>query len=175
MLNKHLIPAYILIFAGIILLLDQMDLIYLTKADIFSYGFIALGIIFIFKGFNNTEKKGLLGGVFFISYGIILTSMRSGFFVRDDEFGIATFFLSLALANFVYFLFRLERWSNFTWGIIFGTLGGLFLLSYYNYYPTWYVVDRIEQLWPLALILFGAMLILKSWRKHDSVEVNKSI
>lgn len=168
-MNRQTWPALLLIAVGIILLLDQMDLVYFSQRDIFTYGFIAIGVVLLINAFGRPDRKGILGGTFFLSYGLILTAMRSNVFLRDDEFGVATFFLALALGNLVYFLFKTERWGNFAWGIVFGLFGGAMLLSYYNYYPSWLIYDQIDRYWPVALIVIGASIVIKGMRRKSNV------
>jgi len=158
-MKKYPWSAFILIGLGIYLLLDQLNLIHLSGRDLLTYGFILLGIILFFNGVSRPDKKGVLGGTFFLAFGLILTLMRSQVLVRDDTFGFATFFLSLALGNLMYFVFKPERWINFTWGLIFGAVGGLLLLAYYNYYPDWYIYDQLDKYWPLALIAIGVTIL----------------
>jgi len=167
--------AIILIVVGIVLFLEQFDLIYLTKADYIIYGSIFGGLLLLINGISRTDKKGVLGGSFFLSYGIILLLMNNNYFIRDDEFGVATFFLSLSLANFVYFLFKRDRITNIVFGLIFGVLGGAFLVAYYDYYPSWYIAEQIEQYWPVALILLGLAVIFKAYRKQDRVGLEHQI
>jgi len=160
-------PAWILIISGILLLLYQLDFIDFDRSDIFSYGFIVLGIIFAFKAINRPDHQGIFGAVFFLSYGLILTLIRYRIFVRDDEFAVATLFLSLALANFVLFMVHRNRWVNFTWGIITGIVGAAILSIHMGYYPQWYVYDLLEEYWPVALILLGLTILLKAFRNRS--------
>ncbi len=164
-MQKQYWPAIILITIGSILLLHQMDLLDFSKADFISYGFLLIGIILLVNGLSRTNKKGLLGGVFFSSFGLSMVLMRERFFPRDDEFGFAAFFLALALANFVYMPFGKDKTNNLTWGIIFGVIGGFLLWTYFGYYPTWYIYDMIETYWPLILIVVGVSMIIKAYTK----------
>ena len=68
------LPGILLILAGIILFLNEIDLLSLSKSDIFTYGFIIIGILLLTKGYNRSDKKGILGGTFFLSYGICVNS-----------------------------------------------------------------------------------------------------
>ena len=172
-MKKQYWPAIILIFLGTVLLLDQMDIIYFSRADLFSYGFIILGVILFGNGLNRVDKKGIFGGVFFISFGVMLTLMRNRILLSDDELALAAFFFSLTLANFVYFLFKTSRYSNLIWGVIFGALGSMFLFSYQGYHSRWYVWYQIERFWPILLILIGVSIILKAYKRRESISVKK--
>jgi hypothetical protein len=159
-------PAWFLIIAGVVLMLHQLGYFEISRANIFSYGFIIIGVLFAVKAFNRKNGQGIFGAVFFLSYGLILTFIRYQVFIRNDEFAVGTLFLSLALANFVLFLFYRDRWLNFTWGVITGLVGGAILSIQMGYYPHWYIYNALEEYWPVALILIGLTIILKAFRER---------
>lgn len=164
--------AILLIGLGVLLLLHQLDLIYLTFRDLFTYGMMVLGAVMLINGFGRESKKGVLSGVFFLSYGLVLTLMKTRVFVRDDEFGFGALFLCLALANLVFFALKNDKWPNLAWTVIFGVLGGSFMMSWYGYFSTWYIYDNIERFWPVALIILGAAIIAKGMKnKAHSGEI----
>jgi hypothetical protein len=164
---KQYWPAIVLITVGVILLLNSTDLIDFSAGDLLTYGFILIGILLLLSGLGREDKKGVLGGAFFLTYGIVLTLMRTGALYRDDDLGFGSFFLALAVGNLIYYAFKSERTSNLAWGIIFAFIGGSFLLSFYGYISHWYLVDQIERYWPLALVLAGILLIYKGFRRHS--------
>jgi hypothetical protein len=171
-MKKQYWPAIILIVIGLLLILYQTDLIDFSIADVMSYGFVLIGVIFLINSLNRTDKKGLLGGVFFTFFGITMILMREYALPRDDEFGFAAFFIALALGNFAYLPFKKDKSTNVIWGIIFGALGGILLYAYYGYYPSWYIYEQIEVYWPVILIVIGGAIIIKAYvRKRDTGEV----
>ncbi len=171
-MNKHYWPAIMLILIGVLLILYQTDLLDFSTADVISYGFVLIGVILLANSINRTDKRGILGGVFFTLFGITMILMREYTLPRDDEFGFAAFFIALALGNFAYLPFKKDKTTNLIWGIVFGALGGLLLWVYYGYYPSWYIYEQIEKYWPVILIVIGASLIIKAYvRKRDTEEV----
>jgi hypothetical protein len=170
---KQSITAIILIAVGLLLFLEQIDLIYLSKGDYLIYGAILGGILWFINGVNRIDKKGVLAGTFFFSFGTILLLMKNYYFVQSDEFGFACFFLCLALANFVFFLFKRDRMNNIVFGIIFGVFGGALLFSHLGYYPSWRFFYNVEQFWPVAIILLGCFLLYKGIRKKDAISVEQ--
>jgi hypothetical protein len=173
-MKKQYWPAFLLILAGVLLLLYQMDLFYFSRADLFSYGLTFVGIILLANSFNRPNRKGIFGGVFFTSFGVSMIFMREYIFPRDDEFGFAAFFLALALANFATIPFKTEKTTNLVWGVIFGAVGGALLWASLGYVPTWYIYELLETYWPVILIMIGAGVIYKSYyrsRKLDKVQI----
>jgi hypothetical protein len=174
-MQKQYWSGIILIAIGVLILLYQIDLIDFSRADLVTYGCIFLGIIFLVKGVNDPQRHGIFGGVFFSVFGLSMLLMRERIFPRADEFGIALFFGSLALANLVYMIFKTDKTLNLIWGIIFAVVGGLFYWSYAGYYPPWYVYEQIKTFWPLALVILGVAMIVKGYaKKRDAIQVKGS-
>lgn len=163
-------PAIILILIGILLLFYQTDLLNFSRADLISYGFVLLGALLLIKGLNRTDKRGILGGVFFSVFGIAMILMREQTLPRSDEIGFGTFFLALALGNFARLPFKHDKSTNLIWGIVFGAIGSLFLWAYYGYYPSWYIYDQITLYWPVILIIIGAAIIIKGYIRSRHTE-----
>jgi hypothetical protein len=171
-MKKQYWPAIILISIGALLLLHQTDLVDFSIADVLSYGFVLIGIVLLVNSLNRSDKKGLLGGVFFTVFGTNMILMREYVLPRNDEFGFAAFFLSLALGNIVCIPFKKDKTTNIIWASIFGAIGGILLWVYYGYYPSWYIYEQIATYWPVILILLGLAVIIKAYvRKKDSDEV----
>ena len=162
----------VLIALGAYLLFTQLDLISFSWQDVITYGFILIGFIMFLNAFDRPDRRGILGGVFFMSYGVTLSLMRFSYVYPNDYFGYGTFFLALALGNLVYFLFRTERTQNLVWSAVFGGVGAVFLLMYFGYFHPWMVEDYVRTYWPLALILVGLVLILKALKNRNPVSVN---
>lgn len=169
-MNKQYWPAIILISIGTVLILYQTDLIDFSTADVISYGFVLIGIVLFVNSLNRSDKKGFLGGVFFTVFGTTMILMREYVLPRNDEFGFAAFFLSLALANVAYLPFKKDKTSNIIWGCVFAALGGILLWVYYGYYPSWYIYEQIEMYWPIILIVLGAAMIIKAYVKKRDTE-----
>ncbi len=170
---KQSITAIILIAVGLLLFLEQVDLLYLSKGDYLIYGAIIGGILWFINGVNRTDKKGVFAGSFFFSFGTILLLMRNHYFIQSDDFGFASFFLCLALANFVFVLFKRDRMNNIVFGLIFGIIGGGLLLSHLGYYPSWRFFYQVEQFWPVAIIIFGFILLYKGLRKKEAINAEQ--
>lgn len=174
-MNKQIWPAIVLIVVGVLLILYQLDLLDFSTADLISYGFVLIGGVFIVKSINRTDRRGILGGVFFSLFGITMILMREHSLPRNDEFGFAAFFIALAITNFAYLPFKKDKSTNLIWGIIFGAAGGLLLWAHYGYFPSWYIYEQFAVYWPVILIVIGLAMVVKAYLKHrdtaDKVEV----
>jgi hypothetical protein len=170
-MRQYIGPIFLIAF-GAYLLFYQLDYVSFHWEDVITYGFILIGFIMILNAFDREDRRGILGGVFFISYGAALSLMRFDVVYPDDNFGYGTFFLALALANLVFYLFKQERTQNLVWSVIYGSAGTVFMLIYFGYFHPWMVEDQLETYWPLVLILVGLVLIFKALRHRNTVSVN---
>ena len=170
-MKKNYVTGILLIAVGVVIILFQNDWIDFTWADLATYGFIAAGLLFLWKGFQRPDRYGILGGVFFTAYGITLLLMRERILPRDDEFGVAAFLIILAIANFVFMFYKTDKTSNLIWGSIFAVSGAFFLWAHLGHIPTWYLYDQIELFWPLILVAIGAGLVVKGlMRRKQQVQ-----
>ena len=136
-----------------------------------TYGFILIGILMLVNSFDNPEKKGLLGGVFFLSFGALMSFMRFNYMYQSEQFGMGAFLISLALANLVFYAV-LSRNINLVWGIIYVAAGAVFMAMDFGILYSWEVLDQVAVYWPLGLIAVGLVIIYNAYRKRDSVSVN---
>ena len=170
-MNGRIIAAWTLIVIGSIILLHQMDLVYLDRPNILSVIFLGIGLFLSIKGFNHPKKSGILSGSFFILFGLAVIMMRMNFIPLNDSIGFGIVFLSLGMANFIYFAFRPKKATNIIFGIIFLIIGAPFVLSYYYYIPYWEIEDFFRTYWPVLLILVGLGLlaegIIKNIKKNS--------
>ncbi len=168
-MRRHYWSGIILIVIGLLMLLDEMDIMALEWFDILFYAFIVIGLSKFSNALNRTDKQGVLGGTFFISFGILMLLISNRFLVTADEFVFGVFFLSLALANIVYIVLGGYHWFNLAWAVIFSAIGGLFMLSYYGDYSYWHLYDILATYWPVAFILSGLNLLLRGIKKHQAL------
>lgn len=161
----------ILIGLGVYFLLQQFEILSFHVRDLITYGFILIGILMLLNSFDNPEKKGLLGGVFFISCGALMSFMRYNYMYQSEEFGIGAFLISLALGNLVYFAI-ISRNINLVWGIIYLAAGAVFMAMDFGFLYSWEVLDQVSVYWPVGLIAVGLIIIFNAYRKRDSVSVN---
>ena len=161
----------ILIGLGVYFLLQQFEILSFHFRDLITYGFILIGILMLVNSFDNLEKKGLLGGVFFISLGALMSFMRFNYMYQSEQFGMGAFLISLALGNLVFYA-ALSRNINLVWGIIYVAAGAVFMAMDFGLLYSWEVLDQVAVYWPLGLIAVGLVIIYNAYRKRDSVSVN---
>ena len=102
----------VVLFSGVLLILYQTDLLDFSMSDMISYGFVLIGVVFFIKCINRSDRRGILGAVFFTLFGIAMILMREYTLPRDDEFGFAAFFVALAAGNFAFLPFKKDKSTN---------------------------------------------------------------
>ena len=158
--------AWALIIIGVLLLLNQIGLFEPNRPNLIMLVSFFLGIMLLYKGINHPERHGILGGSFFILLSLTLFLMKKGVFAMDDTLGTGLLLIDLGLANLIFFLFRTDKLSNLTWGLIFLTTAAPFIIVYADWVPLWVLEDIIRTYWPVVLILFGLGLLGESIRRR---------
>ncbi len=166
-----------LIVTGLVLLLNQFNMLHLTRAQWAIAGSIALAVFLLRRAFLSERYKGLLGGVFFSGTAVGLLLMDNGLLPVGNETGFGMLLISLGLANFVYFVFTRLHTSSIVFGVIYSAAGAVMMLSYFRYIDWWNVAYLVELYWPALLILFGVALLvdgLRRQRNHRKRMENKT-
>jgi len=158
--------AWVLIIIGALLLLNQLGLFEPSRPNVIMLVSFFFGVMLINKGLIHPRRNGILGGSFFILLALTLFLMKKGIFAIDDMLGTGLLLIDLGLANIIYFLFRTDKLSNLTWGLIFLTAGTPFVIVYADLVPLWLLEDIISTYWPVILILFGLGLLGESLRRR---------
>jgi hypothetical protein len=151
--------AVLLIIIGSLLLLDQMDVFYLSGQGVAIFFSFLVGFLFFRRGLMHEHRRGILLGTFLISCALWMTAIELHFLSNADPVYVGMILLSLGLAFFVSFSFRTNKPIYIFWGILFGVTGGLIFLTHLRFIPVWRLEDIMETYWPLALVFLGLTLL----------------
>jgi len=166
-MNKQQKTGLLLIIIGGLILLNQFQIFDLSAKNIVAVTSLLLGMLLLKKSLTSPERKGLLGGSFFLIWGIMLL-----FFNFNSEMGRTLFFgqlfLSLGLANLIYFLFSgVTRATNFFVFVLFAAIGGTMIAAYYGLLDVWHLEEILDTYWPVILILLGIFILIDSYRNRN--------
>lgn len=150
----------LLIVLGCILLLNQFDLLGVTRPYIFITGSALIGMLMIRKATLNPSRDGLLGGSFFILFALILLFLDWGVFPYYDYLIIGLIFIALGISNIIYYGFTQKTFNNVTFGIVFSVAGTPFIIMYFQSLSWWDVWDVFYTYWPILLITAGVGFLL---------------
>ncbi|MBD3226380.1 MAG: hypothetical protein GF313_16745 [Caldithrix sp.] len=160
------IAGWILIIVGILIILYNYDIVYLTTGNILTFGLIGLGLISFIKGLTHAQRKGVLIGSFMTLFGISLLFMKYRFIPIDGDLATSAFFISLGVGNFIYFALSRNSVNNIVFGAIFIMIGIPFFLKHYYYIPHWQIREIFSTYWPVILILIGLGMVVESGLKR---------
>lgn len=152
-----------LLIAGFLLLAFQLD--WLSFEGPRFWGFISLliGLAMIRKATTNPERRGALGGTFFVLFSIFLFIVDTSVRPLPRPLIVGTIFSCLAIANLVYFLVtRWKRNLNLFMFFFFGAIGTSILMVYYQIIDVWQFEEIASTYWPVILIILGAIILIDS-------------
>ncbi len=165
-MRRHNFLASVLIAFGLFLILNQFNVIYFSRLNIFITVSTFFGIVLLNKGFSHPMKKGILGGSFFMLFAVILVLMHFDFLPINDQIGTGLIFILLGLANIIYFLAYPKKTANIIFAILFLLFGLPFLLTHYDILSSWMIKDYFMTYWPVLLILIGLGLLIDGMLKR---------
>lgn len=154
-MKKSYFFPIVLIIVGCLLLLNQFDLLIITRPYLIITGFSIIGLVFVRKSFETEFQKGLLGGSFFLLSGIVLFLVDLGYIPAYDNVIFPILLMILGLSNLLYFLFTRKSYTNVTFGLIFLASGLPFLVYHYGSITFWEISDAFSTYWPILLITAG--------------------
>ncbi len=149
------------ILVGVLFLLHETHLIVFSGPYALAILFVAIGVLLLQKAWKHPEKQGLLGGTFFVFFGLAL------FFVDASCRGafLGALFLALGGANLMnYFFSGRFKTSNLVLALVFLAIGGTMLAAVYNLFDVYEFRDIVETYWPIVLIIIGLGLVADSYR-----------
>lgn len=173
-MKRSNVTAWLLILAGLFLLLNHFDLIGSNRsffAIIFS---LFLSIIYINKTIGDARRNGLFGAVFFSSFTLILLGMEFKFIPIDDRLGAGLVLLSLALSNIISFFFNGHKVSNLIWAFVLIVVGLPFLIGFFEIAPIWLIEEYYTTYWPIILIFAGVVILIERIMRRRKIKPKNS-
>ncbi len=164
--ERSYVPGIILIAIGVILLLHQLDLIYLRWRHVFPIILLALGVFFFVSIITRKDKGAAFPATIFIVLGAFFFLRNFGYFSVDfyfydfEEYW-PIFLIAFGLGFIVLYFFRMEDWGVLIPGGVLLFFGILFLLRSARIF---YWRDFAD-FWPLILIAIGIGLVIGSLKR----------
>ncbi len=162
----------LLILVGALFLLHETHLIVFSGRYTMAVLLVAIGGLLLQKAWKHPQKKGILGGSFFLFFGLAL------FFVDVSCRGafIGVLLIALGIANLInYFFSGHFKTSNLVFALLFSAVGGTMLAAVYNVFDVYEFRDVVETYWPIVLIIMGLGLVADSYRgRRESRNENEA-
>ncbi len=168
--RKSLIPGALLIVVGIILLLRQIDLLYVSWRQLYPFLLLGIGVLFSVSCFARQDKGAAFPAGMFVVLGLFFVLRNFGIFSFDYYFYYPreywpVFVLAAGTGFIALFLARSRDWGALVPGLTLFALGGLFLLRNAGLFHWLHLAD----LWPIILIAVGAGIVINSLRRNTGV------
>jgi hypothetical protein len=160
-INKLPIFGIILVVVGTGLLLRQMDILRIDGKSMLLFGFIAYGAAMIIRSFlMNIRQSLFLGSVCFF-LGILSLLGQYEWIEPTAYVMVPGALISFGLSFLMLFLFNFKDFHLLLPSVIFIGLGVAFMMTEIGYlYPS-DVKEAISRFWPVALILFGILMLFR--------------
>lgn len=157
----------ILVVIGVGLLLRQMHIIRIDGGTMILLGLIVYGGAMIIRSYLMNVRQSLFFGSLCFYSGVLLLLGEYSVIERSPYLYVPGFLIIFGLAFVMLFIFRYQDFHLLIPAIIFIGLGIAFMMTEIGYlYPS-DVKDAIRQYWPVAIIAFGALMLLR--RKEPKV------
>jgi predicted nucleic acid-binding Zn ribbon protein len=165
-MKGSILAGIALIVVGVVLLLRELDLLIPTRGFILSGISLGFGIFFAQKLFNNQERKGLWGAVFFTLTAVQFLLMELRLLPLDDLLAFGFIMLNIGIANMLLFIFTRKKIFHMVWGLIFILIAAPFIADFFRILPGMFIADIITTYWPSLLLIIGLGVIADGYFSH---------
>lgn len=166
-MNNSKTSGILLIIIGVIILLYSLDISIFCWEYFRGYGALIIGFLLLMKGNSRPHKKGLFLGSFIFLIGIYYTLGLTQFYSISRGLSIGVFTIALGISFYSLFFFKRRDWGYLLFGNFIIIIGLFFLLEYMKKLPSYLLIDTVDQFWPLLLIVFGLILLMKPLTRRE--------
>ena len=160
-INKIPVFGIILVTVGVGLLLRQMEILRVDGKSLLLFGAAAYGAAMIIRSFlMNIRQSLFLGSVsFFI--GILFLLGHYELIEPTAYIYVPGILISFGLSFMMLFIFNYKDVHLLLPAVIFVGLGIAFMMTELGYLYPRDVKDAISRYWPVAIILFGVLMLFR--------------
>ncbi|MFH1007338.1 MAG: DUF5668 domain-containing protein [Candidatus Latescibacterota bacterium] len=158
------VSGLILIAAGILLLLHNLDLLDFDFGEIWPIIVAAIGAFLLFSVWGRPDKGMVLPGTILLLSGVFFFFWQNGTIPRGMGNAWPACVVIVGIAFIVLCACQRQEKGRLIFGVVLLFVGGVFLVDNYVLLP-WDPWKVIFKSWPLVLILIGVTMIWKERRK----------
>lgn len=166
----HRQPAFwgiMLVVVGMVLLIHKLGVLPLNWSVVISAGLAVVGLVMIIRKFRQ-HADSVFWWTLLFCYGTISFLRTSDLLYIPSWYGLPLALIAIGIAFGVTVAARPGEWHVAVPAVLFLGVGVAILLTEMDMLEEEVVRSAIASYWPVALILFGAALLL-NWRKKESV------
>jgi len=150
----------LLILVGAVMLLDRTRVISLGLHEIFWGLVMLLGAFKLITGFSDPARGGIFWGTVFFCVGAYNFLNGLDLLELPSSLLLPLFVTVMGVGFLLMFLRSVHDWHLIVPALFFTGLGGAMVLSELGSLGRWEVIAIVRAYWPVALVLFGAALLL---------------
>lgn len=154
------ILGILLVVVGVGLLLRKVHFLQIDGVTILLFGLVVYGSLTIVRSFATDIRQSLFFGSLCFYSGTLLLLGKYHFIENSPFLYVPGFLIVFGVAFLMLFVFNMKDVHLLVPSLIFIGIGVAFMLTETGY---WYVSDvkeAIRMYWPVALVLFGALLLV---------------
>lgn len=146
----------------------QLNIIKIDGKTLILFGLIAYGGGVIIRSFTMNIRHSLFFASLCFYSGVLLLLGKYNLVESSPYIYVPGFLIVFGLAFVMLFIYNVRDFHLLVPAIIFIGLGVAFMMTEVGYWYVSDVKDVIRMYWPLALILFGGLMLLKRNSKSPS-------
>ena len=151
----------ILIFLGLVMLLDRFDVLNVEFSTIFWPMIMLMGLAIVGRGFAQNRRGKVYWGTVLFLYAVFFVLRSIDYFEIYSYTFFPASFMIFGIAFFMMYLCNLREWPLLLPSIILLGVGSLILMNEFGYLYQYELFDIVRLYWPVILILFGVTIILR--------------
>ncbi len=150
-----------LIIIGATILLGKLHVLDVSFHSIFWPLMMILGLVGVGRGFSRSRRGQIFWNTVLFLYSLFFFLRASDFVEVHSHIAIPATFLIVGIAFLMTFVNNVRDWFFLAAALIFGGIGGLFILADLDYVSYWVVADSLAVYWPVVIILFGVIILFR--------------
>jgi len=165
-LNRFPFFGLLLIIVGALLLRREFHLFYFSW-HIVGWGLLSLWGAFSFiQGFSKNEGGKVFFGTAAILFGLYNILRTFDFIEIHYHTFLSIVFIILGFSFLTTTIAEKSLWLLLP-TLFFGGVGTVLLLDEYGYIDSWDIWNYAHMFWPIVIILFGLLIVLRSSRRKS--------
>lgn len=164
--KNHHFPffAILLILAGVVMLLDRFSFLYITWMGVIWILIALVGASKLWRAVGRPAGGGQFWGTVLFVGGSAMALYEFDILVIPPRLGLPFIILLLGIGTLVKFAFTPREWHLLVPALALLGVGGAMILTVYDYLPYQSLTCTLGTYWPVALVVFGAALLLNRGR-----------
>lgn len=160
-LMKFPVFGIIVVAFGVVLLLRQFHLIAIDGYAIVVYGALLYGGAMIIRSYSLNVRQSLYFGSLCFYSALVLLLGKYGVIEESPFVFVPAFLMVFGLSFVMLFIFNFGDLHLLVPAVIFIGLGIAFMMTEIGYWYVGDVKEAISMYWPVALIVFGGLMLVR--------------